>query len=314
MLYRIDFKAMGCRMLAMLESSTPEAADLLAQVPGWFENWEQALSRFRPDSELNHLNRSAGWPFPVSPTLWEVFQAAVDAEKASGGLVTATVLNALVSAGYDRSFESLPRERILPPVDTWNCTSSLAEVITTEATRSICLPADVRLDFGGVAKGWSAWQTMQHLSEYGPALVSAGGDIAISAGLPDGKLWPVTIDDPFNRTEYIATLGLGRCGVATSGTEHRRWKFAGRTNHHIIDPRTAQPAQTDLISVSVVAPTLGQAEMAAKTALILGSRTGLEWLEARPEYSALLVLETGEILATAHMDEIYWRNDERESA
>jgi len=307
MLYRIDFKAMGCRMIGMVDSPSPEASKLLAQVPNWFDEWEQILSRFRPESELSQLNNSAGWPVQVSQTLWDVFQTAVEAEKASAGLVTASVLEALVNAGYDRSFDELPREDIHPPVSSWNKVTSLAEVSLDPTNRTICLPADVHLDFGGVAKGWAAMQAAQRLTVNGPALVSAGGDMAISAELSNGP-WPVTIDDPFRPGEVIATLSLGACGVATSGTDYRRWKQGGRWNHHIIDPRTGQPAQTDLISATIIAPTVTQAEMAAKTALILGSQNGLEWINARPEFSALLVLETGESFCSNHMEQFFWRS------
>jgi thiamine biosynthesis lipoprotein len=306
MLYRTDFRAMGCGMIAMLDSSTPEAPDLLSQAPDWFEQWEQTLSRFRPESELNQLNRSAGWPMPVSQTLWEVFQAALEAEKTSAGLVSAALLEALVRAGYDRSFDEMPRE--VAPVSGWKTQSSLAEVSLDPASRSLWLPADMRLDFGGVAKGWAAAQAAQRLSVLGPALVSAGGDIAISAALPGDAPWPVTIDDPFRPGEIIATLGLRACGLATSGTDYRRWKQGGRWSHHIIDPRSGQPAQTDLIAASIIAPSVTRAEMAAKAALILGSQRGMQWVEARPELSALLVLESGEILCSQSMQQHFWRN------
>jgi thiamine biosynthesis lipoprotein len=308
MLYRIDFRAMGCRMIAMVDSSSPAAPKLLAQVPNWFDEWEQTLSRFRVDSELNLLNRQAGWPVKVSHTLWDVFQAAVDAEKASDGLVMATVLEAMVNAGYDRSFDQLLRERLSGPANNWNMVTSLSEVSLDQSARTICLPADVRLDFGGVAKGWAAAQAAQRLSDHGSALVSAGGDMAISGELPNAGLWPVTIDDPFKSNTIITTLQLGSGGVATSGTDYRRWKQGGQWSHHIIDPRTGQPAQTDLITATVIAPSAMQAEMAAKTALILGSQHGLDWIEARPELSALLVLETGDILYSNHFEQYFWRS------
>jgi thiamine biosynthesis lipoprotein len=304
---KLDFKAMGCRMVAAIDSPVPEAAELLAQVPVWFEDWEASLSRFRSDSELNRLNRAAGWPVQVSETLWEVFQAALEAEKASGGLVRAAVLEALVAAGYDRSFDQLPREQPAALAGGWNPVGSLAEVGVDEAARALCLPADMQLDFGGVAKGWAAHQASKRLAADGAALVSAGGDIAISAAGADGQLWPVAIDDPFRPGEFIQTLMLGKCGVATSGTDYRRWKQGGRWSHHLIDPRTGQPAQTDVVTVTVIAPDALQAEMAAKTALILGSGPGLEWLAARPEFPALLVLETGEFLYSHHFEDYFWR-------
>jgi thiamine biosynthesis lipoprotein len=295
-------------MIAMVDSSSPAAPKLLAQVPNWFDEWEQTLSRFRVDSELNLLNRQAGWPVKVSHTLWDVFQAAVDAEKASDGLVMATVLEAMVNAGYDRSFDQLLRERLSGPANNWNMVTSLSEVSLDQSARTICLPADVRLDFGGVAKGWAAAQAAQRLSDHGSALVSAGGDMAISGELPNAGLWPVTIDDPFKSNTIITTLQLGSGGVATSGTDYRRWKQGGQWSHHIIDPRTGQPAQTDLITATVIAPSAMQAEMAAKTALILGSQHGLDWIEARPELSALLVLETGDILYSNHFEQYFWRS------
>jgi len=306
MIYRIDFKAMGCRMIAMLDSSLPDAPQLLQQVPLWFEEWEQSLSRFRDDSELNLLNRAAGWPVQVSETLWGVFQAAAEAESASGGLVRATVLDAVEAAGYTRSFDLLPRDQVAAPVSGWEPVGSLAEVEFDESIHTICLPSDIRLDFGGLAKGWAAHQASKRLAGYGSALVSAGGDIAISSEQSNGQKWHVAIDNPFQTGDFINTLMLGACGVATSGTDYRRWKQGGRLSHHIIDPRSGRPAQTDLISATVIAPSAMTAEMAAKAALILGSESALEWLNARPKFAALLVLETGELLYSNHLEQLLW--------
>ena len=71
--------------------------------------------------------------------------------------------------------------------------------------------------------------------------------------------------------------------------------------HHILDPRTGRPAETDVLSATVAGPSAVRAEMAAKAALILGSRAGLAWLEARPEMAGLLVLENGHVLRSARL-------------
>ena len=81
---RIEFHAMGSRMLALLDSTSSETEEALRRVPAWFEEWEQTLSRFRPGNELDRLNRSNGLPLAVSKTLWEVFQAARTAEQFTG--------------------------------------------------------------------------------------------------------------------------------------------------------------------------------------------------------------------------------------
>ena len=108
MLHRLEFRAMGCEMLAVVDrESTPS---LLAKVPEWFEEWEQVLSRFRYDSELTRLNQIHERPVQVSETLWDVLQAARNAEQMTDGLVTPTLLDAIVEAGYDRPFEVLPHQ------------------------------------------------------------------------------------------------------------------------------------------------------------------------------------------------------------
>jgi thiamine biosynthesis lipoprotein len=316
-------------MSALLDSPSPRARQRLARLPVWFEAWEESLSRFRAGSELNRVNASPGRPVQVSATFAAVFQAARQAYLESDGLVTPAVLDALVSAGYDRTYTALDREIAAGetafgpaclaaiPVD-----QAIAEISSEEpsatrvpalevigwdpATRTICLPPGVRLDFGGVAKGWAAHQAAQWLRPYGAALVDAGGDIAISGVQADGRPWPVGIADPFHPELDLETVRLGRCGVATSGRDFRRWKSGRTWKHHLIDPRTGEPADTDVLSVTVIAPDLIQAEMAAKVVLLSGSRLGMAWLENHPAFAGLAVLERGDRLYSRKFDQFKW--------
>jgi len=304
---RIEFHAMGSRMMAAVESPSPQAELALQRLPAWFEDWEQVLSRFRPDSELSRLNRQAGQPVAVSETLWEVFQAAREAERRTGGLVTATVMDAVLSAGYDASFELLSA---VQPASVWSLPEPidpLASVGWDPSGRILELPASVHLDLGGIAKGWAASKAASRLARYGPALVDAGGDIAVGRPLPGGQPWPVGIGDPFQPGTDFETLKLQKCGIATSGKDYHRWLRDGRWVHHIIDPRTGLPADTDVLASTVVAPTALEAEAAAKTALILGSLSGLEWIDSDPALAGVLVLENGTRLYSARMDRYLWR-------
>ncbi len=307
---QIEFNAMGSRMLAMLDSTANEAEDALSCVPVWFEEWEQALSRFRPGNELDRLNRSNGLPFPVSKTLWEVFRAARTAEQFTGGLVTPTVLDALVEAGYASSFESLPflqtghSKAFASPVSS----GPSGLIVWDVPTRSLVLTDSIHLDLGGIAKGWAAEQAVRRLSCYGPVLVNAGGDLAISGLLSDGKAWPVGIEDPFNPDTHFETLKLSLSGVATSGKDYHRWLKDGLWQHHIIDPRTGLPADTDILAATVVAPTVMEAEAAAKAVVIMGSLAGLEWLEADSGLAGVLVLENGYHIYSQNMEKYLWRN------
>jgi len=294
MLHRHEFHAMGCEMLVAVDRET--APSLLSQVPKWFEEWEQVLSRFRYDSELTRLNQTHAQPVCVSETLWEVFQAARRSEQMTDGLVTPTLLDAIIEAGYDRPFDVLPHLAAPAPDSVWTAPRSLGGIIVNDLARTLFLPSGMGLDFGGVAKGWAAHQAMKRLQAEGPALIDAGGDIAISGPRADGNPWQVGIADPFDPGEEIETLHLNASGVATSGKDRRRWTRDGFFQHHIIDPSTGHPAETDLLTVTVVAADVMEAEAAAKAAFILGSRAGLEWIEAHPNLAGFFILENGQSL------------------
>lgn len=308
MRHRLEFRAMGCRMLAIMGNDP--CPPILQNVPAWFEEWEQVLSRFRSNSELSQLNLRAGQPVSVSQTLWDVFQASLEAEALTRGLVNPLILDALVQAGYDRSFDALQADGSRF-ASTWLSTGFpdfevgvpfLSDIIADESTRSIYLPRGAHLDFGGVAKGWAAHQAMERLKVAGPALVSAGGDIAVSGLRLDGEAWPVDVEDPFHAGAYLETLYLEDGGVATSGKDYRNWTRNGVPQHHIIDPRTGVPAETDILTATVIAPMAMEAEAMAKAVMISGSQAGLAWLDGDQRLAGLLVLENGQLLYSRNLE------------
>ncbi|MFN2196835.1 MAG: FAD:protein FMN transferase [Anaerolineales bacterium] len=303
---KISFKAMGCQMMAALDSDSRRGSEVLNQVPEWFEAWEQCLSRFRADSELSQLNALAGQAVQVSRTLWDVFQAARRAAAATQGLITPVVLDAMVRSGYDRSFDQLPANGTAAPAAARLMPATVRDVLQDEQTHTLRLPAGMHLDFGGIAKGWAAEQAVRRLKPYGPALVDAGGDIAVSGLLSSGEPWPVGVEIPGQPGSEAEILLVGRGGIATSGIDYRRWQQDGKWQHHIIDPRTMQPAETDVLSVTVIARDLTTAEAAAKTTLILGSGAGLRWLEAQPGCAGLLVQADGTRLYSQAIQSYLW--------
>ncbi len=307
MLHRLPFRAMGCQMLAIVEQDSENAPDTVARVPNWFEGWEQVLSRFRHDSELSILNRTADQFVPVSQTFWEVFQASLQADRSTGGLVTPTVLEAIEMAGYDRPFNELSTgvsySNSQNVTKLWSEVHPLSMVLCDEISHSICLPPNIRLDFGGIAKGWAAHQTAERLKASGPALMNAGGDIAISGPRQNNEPWLVGISNPFEPEQDLATLHLRSGGVATSGKDRRHWIKGSVLNHHIIDPRTGQPALTDILTATVIAPTVIEAEAAAKSVFLLGSGAGLDWLEADTGLAGVLVLDDGQVIANRRAEE-----------
>jgi thiamine biosynthesis lipoprotein len=301
---QISFHAMGCQMMAAIDSQRPSHRVKLETVPTWFEVWEQRLSRFRPDSELSQVNRSNRIQ-KISSLLADVLRAAQMAQRQSGGLVNPFLLEALEGAGYDQTFADLVNDgdAVLDIPQPAEDQGLALDIHHLQFNR---LP-NRRLDLGGIAKGWAADRAARRLGKLAPALLDAGGDVAVSGPQTDGSPWPVGVADPLNPDRLLDTILILRGGVATSGRDYRRWRRNGVWQHHIIDPRINRPAKTDVLCATVIAPSACQAEMAAKTLLIMGSLEGLRWLEARPTFAGLVVLEDGTTLHSRRWLEHIWR-------
>ena len=133
----------------------------------------------------------------------------------------------------------------------------------------------------------AALESLRHCG-VSPAMVNAGGDLAV-LGLPPGaEQWPIAVPG----REQFWTIPLYNGAVATSGIAHRHWWQGQTLRHHLLDPRTGLPAQSDLWSVTVVADRCEQAEVAAKVAFILGSKQGADFLR-KYQIGGLLVREDG---------------------
>jgi thiamine biosynthesis lipoprotein len=162
----------------------------------------------------------------------------------------------------------------------------------------------LRLDFGGIAKGYTAQQAVELLGRWGPCLVNAGGDLTAGLAPLGFSGWPVAIAKPWagiaDHPSDLMTLWLTKGSLATSGVDYRRWRVNGREAHHLIDPRTGSPAQTDLLTASVLACRATEAEAWATAALVAGSEQGLTLL-TEAEIAAVLVRTDGQIIVTPAM-------------
>jgi thiamine biosynthesis lipoprotein len=276
-----------------LLSPTSEAPGAAGRLRDLVEAWESTLSRFRPESELSRLNASAGGTVAVGELLYRVTSIALEAAEATGGLFDPTLLRALERVGYDTTFEQIPES--VPASPGWPVRAEGWRRIRLDPRRRrISLPAGVGLDFGGIAKGLCVDAAVRQLVEdgTGAALVSAGGDLRVT-GLPPGRRsWPISVGAGRSRQ----TVPLAAGAIATSGRTRRTWQQGGRVRHHLLDPRTLEPAESGLGTVSVAAGTCAQAEVAATVAFLLGAERGARFLVER-RLAGLFVSDDGSATA-----------------
>jgi thiamine biosynthesis lipoprotein len=267
------FRAMNSDILLAAEGGANHLAAGFNQVQAFIEEEERRFTRFSEDSELAKLNQSAGRWFQASAELFEVLKLAQYYWEATSGLFNPAILGALEHAGYDRSMDEI-RAHGAVQVGTrgWKKVPDFSALRLDEPAKAIWMPVGMRLDLGGIAKGWIAEQATQVLSSFTEACaVNAGGDMVL-AGLPAGEnAWEIALEDPRDPEGTLAILTVGPGAVATSSITKRRWRQGERFQHHLIDPRTANPAETNWLSVTVVAPSAAAAEVYAKALLIAGS-------------------------------------------
>ncbi len=261
-----SFESMGTTVECFLEAEpSPEAWAAIWAVEAEFHRLDGLLSRFRPDSELSELN--ARGALVVGPDLLRVTEAALVARERTGGRFDPTVLDAVVAAGYDRTFSEVPSDGAGPggagPVQT--LVRCGGRVSVDRRLSLVELEPGVHLDFGGIAKGDAVDRACSILGTAGPCLVSSGGDLAIR-GVPHAGTWPVDVDTADETVNFALTTGA----VATSGRDRRRWRRSGRELHHLIDPSTGRPAETGLLRVTVVTATAVEGEIMAKTLFLAG--------------------------------------------
>jgi len=224
----------------------------LLQGEFWVRELGTRITRFSDRSELALLNGAEGEWVRVSAEMEALLREALRAYQLSAGLVNAAVLPSMHAVGYTRSLAAgattakLEDARPAQPLD---------EVLSLRPGLAR-LQVGCGLDLGGIAKGWMADRLTARL---GPnSLANLGGDLRAAGPGPNGDGWPVGFAG--------VTVMLRDQGAATSSVRRRRWGDL----HHLIDPRTGLPSQSGLEEVSVVAATGCDAEVVAKTALLLG--------------------------------------------
>jgi thiamine biosynthesis lipoprotein len=275
-----EFRAMNTAIQLAGEADSTRVEKGFQAARDFIEACERRFTRFSEDSELSGLNRAAGDWFRASPELIELVSMAQKYHNQTRGLFDPSILPDLRRLGYDKSMDEIriagvdpreasPREGILDRRER----PDFQEVKIDPTAGCIWMPAGLQLDLGGIAKGWIAEKAAGILSGYAhTCAVNAGGDMFLS-GLPDGQgAWEIGLEDPLNPDQDLAILRMGPGALATSSITRRTWIQSDARRHHLIDPRTGEPAETEWLSMTVIAPHAPAAEVYAKALLIAGKQ------------------------------------------
>lgn len=255
---------------------------------------EELLSTWIPTSELSRVNTSAGvMPVHVSPETLTVIQRAIQvAEMTDGGFNIA--IGPVVDAWNVIEDRRIPTESGLealrPLVDLMSVHADVRE-------QTIYLgKAGMRIDVGGIGKGYAADQAVEALRKAGAVagVVALSGDIKTFGRLPGGKKFPVGIQHPRKDGSVLAWIDLQDEAISTAGDYERFFEREGVRYHHILDPRTLQPARS-CQAVTVVAREGIWADGLDTGIFVMGVESGMRLVEALPDVEAIIVDHEGHV-------------------
>jgi thiamine biosynthesis lipoprotein len=258
---------------------------------------EEIMSDYQADSELMRLcDQPAGTAVPISADLFDVLQRAQRFSELSHGAFDVTV------GPYVRLWRFSRKRKTLPtPSEIAQARASVGwknlHLDARTCTATLLLP-NMRLDLGGIGKGYAADQALQLLKKRGinRAMVAASGDIAIGDPPADQNGWKVGIADiDANNYGITRTVLLRNAGVSTSGDTEQFVLINGIRYSHIVDPRTGV-GLTNRIQVTVIAPNATTSDALAKPVSVIGIKPGLALVDSVPGASALILLKNeGEV-------------------
>jgi len=175
-------------------------------------------------------------------------------------------------------------------------------VILFPDERSVFLKnAGMSIDLGAIAKGWAADEVARLLRKGGvhSAIINLGGNVYTLGTKANGKLWKIGVQDPNgNRGSYIGYVTIGESALITSGIYERYFIEDGVRYHHLLDPRTGQPARTGVAGVTVLAPTSTAGDALSTSLFVMGVEKGMELVGTLPDVEAMYVLEDKTLVAT----------------
>jgi len=258
------------------------------------------MTDYDADSELSQLSQSSGQgrEVPVSADLWFVLKRAEDLSERSGGAFDITV------GSFVNLWRRARRQHQLPePARLEQARKAVGYQhmrLNAKARTAELLVPNMRLDLGGIAKGYAVDEALKTLRSLGieRALIEGGGDVAVSKPPPMKKGWRFELSslDATNAPPARFLL-LRNAAISTSGDLYQRLEIDGKRYSHIVDPRTGI-GLTDHSLVSVIARNGITADGLTKVVSVLGPEKGLKFIEETPGVAARIMRAPGEGIQT----------------
>lgn len=267
---------------------------------------ETVLSAEKQESDIYKLNETGSGT--LSTDTKNIVSKALEINKTTNGAFDISIYPLMVKWGFITQKYNVPSKneisKLLKDVDS-------SKIIFDEKSGNIKLKENMKIDLGGIAKGYTSNRVMQIFKECGvkSGLVSLGGNVQALGTKTDGTAWQIAIENPDKSSDYIGVVSVKDKAVITSGGYERYFEKNGKTYHHILDPETGYPAESGVKSVTIVSDDGTLADALSTSLFVMGKEKALDyWREHKNEFDTVLVEDNGDITITGGLEKIFKSN------
>lgn len=301
---RKSFFAMDTYMTITAYGKNAESA--LNQAEDKIEELEKLWSVTDENSEIYAMNHSNGNSVSVSSETAELIDFSLNVSEMTEGALDCTMHPILTEWGFITSEYKIPTdEKISELLDNTGY-----DKIQMNGNH-VVIPENMQIDLGAVGKGYSGDLVMEVLKENGvtSALLDLGGNIQTIGTKPNGTDWKLGLRSPFDEGNF-ATLEISDCAVITSGGYERYFVGDdGESYWHILDPKTGKPAQSGLVSVTVVGKEGRLCDALSTSLFVMGLDKAEKFWKQHDNFEMVLVAENGEIYITEGLEDDFALNE-----
>lgn len=257
---------------------------------------EYLISDWKPTTQISEVNQNAGIrPIKVDREVFELTQRAIH-------------LSEITNGGFDISFAAMDQ--------IWKFDGSMTKMPSAEAIKksvekvgykNIILDSvqstiflklkGMKIGFGALGEGYATDKCRAMMRSKGieAGIINGSGDMSCWGKQPNGKDWNIGITNPFKTDKLIGIVPINNGAITTSGNYEKFVAFEGKRYSHIINPATGYPS-TGLCSVTILGPNAETANGLSTSLMVLGKTAGLELLNQFPDYSCVMITDSGKII------------------
>ena len=267
------------------------------------------LSTGKASSEVSELNASNGGKLSADTNA--LMDAALDLYESTDHVFDITIYPVMKLWGFTDQNYKVPSEGDLKAALTLVDASTLDY---NKAKKTVAFTVDgTQIDFGGIAKGYTSATVAQLYKDYGvtSGLVNLGGNVQTVGFKPDGSEWRIGIQDPEDENDMLGVVQTHDAAVITSGGYERNFEEDGVVYHHIIDPVTGYPADSGLISVTIVSEDGTLADGLSTSLFIMGKDKAIEyWKSHSKDFDFVLCEDDGTLVVSKGLKDKFTPKDE----